>query len=44
MAEYIAAIRKIAEDCEYGTMLNEMLRDRLVDDVTDKRVQKRYLA
>ena len=43
MAEYIAAIQKIAEDCEYGTMLNEMLRDRLVDGVTDKRVQKRYL-
>ena len=43
VAEYIAAIRKIAEDCEYGTMLNEMLRDRLVLGVTDKRVQKRSL-
>ena len=38
MAEYVTALRKIAEHCEYGNILNDMLRDRF-----DKRVQNRYL-
>ena len=43
VAEYIAALRKIAEHCEYGEILNDMLRDRLVCGVADKKVQNRYL-
>ena len=43
IAEFTAAIRKIADDCAYGTVLNDMLRDRLVFGVADKRLQKRLL-
>ena len=43
VAEYIAALRKIAEYCDYGGMLNDMLRDRLVCGIMDKRVQRRFL-
>lgn len=43
VAEYVAALRKIAEYCEYGDSLNDMLRDRLVCGIADKRVQNRYL-
>ena len=43
VAEYVAALRKIAEYCEYGDILNDMLRDRLVCGIADKRVQNRYL-
>ena len=43
MAEYVTALRKIAEHCEYGEILNDMLRDRLVCGIADKRVQNRYL-
>ena len=43
IAEFTAALRKIAQDCEYGAVLGEMLRDRLVFGVADKRLQNRYL-
>ena len=43
VAEYVAAIRKIAEYCDYGTTLNVILRDRLLHGLTDKRVLNRYL-
>ena len=39
IAEFTAALRKIAQDCEYGAVLGEMLRDRLVFGVADKRLQ-----
>ena len=43
IAEFTAALRKIADDCEFGTVLNDMLRDRLVFGVSDKKLQNRYL-
>ena len=43
VSEYVAALRRIAEHCEYGVTLDEMLRDRLVCGIADKRVQNRYL-
>ena len=43
VAEYIKALQKITEHCEYGEILNDMLRDRLVCGIADKRVQNRYL-
>ena len=43
VAEYIASLRKIAEHCDYGPVLNDMLRDRLVCGTADERVQRRYL-
>ena len=30
IAEYIAELRQLAEHCNYGTILQDMLRDRLV--------------
>ena len=30
IANYVAALRKVAEYCEYGAVLADMLRDRLV--------------
>ena len=44
VAEYVAARRKIAEYCEYPVaILNDLLRDRLVCGVYDKRLQQRFL-
>jgi hypothetical protein len=43
VAKYLAALRKIAEHCDYGSSLNDMLRDRLVCGTADERVQRRYL-
>ena len=43
IAEFLAAIRKIADDCEYGTVLDDMLRDRLVFGVADRRLQNHFL-
>ena len=44
IAEYIAELRHIAEHCEYGSILDDMLRDRLVCGVADDRIQRRLLA
>lgn len=43
VAEFVAALRKITEFCEYGSFLNDMLRDRLVCGIRDKKVQRRFL-
>lgn len=42
--EYVAALRKLAQHCNYGDALKEMLRDRLVCGVADDRIQRRLLA
>ena len=42
-SEFVAALRKIAEHCKYGDMLNELLCDRLVCGIYDKHVQQRFL-
>ena len=44
VAEYVAALHKAAEFCNYGDSLSEMLRDRLVCGITDTSVQKRLLT
>ena len=44
IAAYVAQLRQLAEHCEYGTTLNDMLRDRLVCGVDDLRIQRRLLA
>jgi hypothetical protein len=43
VAEYTAALRKIAEHCDYDLSLSDTLRDRLVCGTADERVQRRYL-
>lgn len=44
VAEYVAELRKLAQDCNYGVTLNQMLRDRLVCGINDDRTQRRLLS
>ena len=44
LSTYVAELRKLSNDCDYGESLNEMLRDRLVCGVKDNRIQRRLLA
>ena len=41
---YVAELKKLSTECEYGDSLNEMIRDRLVCGVNDGRIQRRLLA
>ena len=43
VATYVAELRKIAEFCEYGPVLNDMLRDRLVCGTSNNAIQRRLL-
>ena len=43
-ATFLAELRRLTEHCEFGTTLDEMLRDRLVCGVHDLRKQRRLLA
>ena len=43
VATYVAELRKIAEFCDYGPVLSDMLRDRLVCGISNKTVQRRLL-
>lgn len=42
--EYVAVLRKLAQDCNYGEKLAEMLRDRLVCGIGDDWIQRRLLS
>ena len=42
--EYLAAIRKLAEYCEFADNLNDALRDRLVCGLRSEQIQKRLLS
>ena len=44
IAEFVASLRHLASNCEFGASLDDMLRDRLVRGLRDARVQKRLLA
>ena len=39
--EYITALYELIETCEYGTLKEEILRDRLVVGIRDKRVSEK---
>ena len=43
-AVFVAELRKIAEHCDFGPMLNDMLRDRLVCGTSAKGIQRRLLV
>ena len=43
VATYVAELRKIAEFCDYGAVLSDMLRDRLVCGIHNRAVQRRLL-
>ncbi len=44
IAAFITALRELAEHCQYGASLKEMLRDRLVCGVSHETIQKRLLG
>ena len=44
VATYIAELKRLAEDCEFGEFLKQMLRDRIVCGINDPRIQRRLLA
>ena len=44
VAAYVAELRKLTEHCNFGETLSEMLRDRLVCGINDKKIQRRLLA
>lgn len=41
---YVAELRKLSEHCEFGRSLDDMLRDRLVCGVNDRRIQTKLLS
>ena len=43
MAVFVAELRKIAQYCDYGDVLSDMLRDRVVCGLANKAVQRRLL-
>ena len=44
MAQFVDELRRIAQHCEFGPALDDMLRDRLVCGLRDDKVQRRLLA
>ena len=38
------ALRKLAEECEYGAMLDDLLRDRFVSGINNGRILRRLLS
>ena len=44
VATYIAELKRLAEDCEFGEFLEQMLRDRIVCGINDPRIQRSLLA
>ena len=44
VSDYMAALRKLSEDCGFGDTLNAMLLDRLVCGCNDRRLQCKLLS
>jgi len=44
VAQYVAALRKLADGCQYGEMLSELIRDRLICGLRNERIQHILLA
>ncbi|XP_030580469.1 uncharacterized protein K02A2.6-like [Archocentrus centrarchus] len=42
--EYVAELRRLAQDCNYGNTLQQRLRDRIVCGINDDRIQRRLLS
>ena len=44
ISDFIAALKELAHTCEFGTTLNDMLRDRFVTGLSNDRTQHTLLA
>ena len=43
VSTYMADLRRLAEQCNYGTTLEKMLRDRIVYGINDERIREKLL-
>ena len=43
ISTFVAELRGLAEHCQFGSTLNDMIRDRLVCGISDSRIQRRLL-
>ena len=44
VADFVAALRNLAEHCEYGDTLETMLRDRIACGIRDEKIQRHLLV
>ena len=44
VADFVAELRSLAEFCNFGASLNDMLRDRIVCGINSSKIQQRLLA
>lgn len=44
VTDYVVALKKLSIDCEFGTFLNDALRDRLVCGLRAENIQRKLLA
>ena len=44
MSEYIAELQRLTQYCDYGTVLKEMLGDKLVCGVNHSQIQQKLLS
>nr|MCH9717641.1 DDE-type integrase/transposase/recombinase [Gammaproteobacteria bacterium] len=44
VSTFVAELRNLAKDCDFGTALEDNLRDRLVCGIADQVIQKRLLS
>jgi len=44
IAEYVAELRRLSTDCQFGAYLEEALRDRLVCGICSEAIQRRLLT
>ena len=44
VSEYVAALRKLSEHCNFGDGLNDHLRDRIVCGINNERILQKLLS
>lgn len=44
VADFVAELRRLAKYCNFGSTLDEMLRDRIVCGIQDEAIQRKLLA
>ena len=44
MATFVTKLRSLAEFCNFGTSLEEMLHDQIVCEINSSKIQQRLLA
>ena len=44
VSQFMAAIRKLSEHCEFGTFLNDAIRDRFVCGLHSRNIQEKLLT